>query len=54
MTANRRTKDKAIKKVQIAIDKIIDLIDLQVSGAVSECAGNLLDRLRELESKINN
>jgi len=48
----RNIKIKAEKKVQIAIDKLIDIIDLDVHYEVSERAARLLDGLRELESKI--
>lgn len=49
----RNIKTTAEKKVQIAIDKMIDIIDLEVHYNVSELASQVLDKLRELESKIS-
>ena len=42
-------KDKATKKVEIAIDKIIDLQDMGIEG--NECE-RVLDALRSLETRI--
>lgn len=53
MKNNKRKKERAVKKVQIAIDKLIDIIeDLYINESVSQSTGEILDRLRELESKI--
>lgn len=49
---HKNIKAKAEKKIQIAIDKVIDVIDMEVHYSVSQLAGEILDRLRELESKI--
>ena len=45
----QREKDRAEKKVQIAIDKMIDLKDM---GFGCETIERILDKLRHLESKI--
>lgn len=46
------TKDKAIKKVEIAIDKIIDLQDNYRKGFIPDKTERILDLLRELETYI--
>lgn len=48
----KKVKATAEKKIQIAIDKVIDIVDLEVHYSVSQLAGEILDRLRELEIKI--
>ena len=44
-------KEKAIKKVQIAIDKMVDLQDM---GFGTVKVQEILDRLNALESSISN
>lgn len=45
------TKIRAIKKIEIAIDKMIDLQDAGIEGNKIE---RILDLLRELENTIDN
>jgi len=50
---NQTQKDKAEKKVQIAIDKIIDLkTDFVLSDYTFHYCERVLDMLRELESRV--
>lgn len=48
--ATQTEKDKAIKKVQIAIDKMIDLQDM---GFGQDIVSRIIEQLNTLEAKIN-
>lgn len=41
-----------VKKVQIAIDKMIDLKDMGNSSQVNDMITRVLEKLRELESRV--
>ena len=47
-------KDRAVKKVQIAIDKIVDLMDDYLSEGLYDQARRIKDALNDLESDISN
>lgn len=47
-------KRKATIKIQIAIDKVIDLTDDYLSDALYDKARRILDAMRELETDISN
>ena len=49
-------QDRAVKKVQIAIDKMIDLSDdfPELSSGERATIGHILDSLRSLENRIYN
>lgn len=49
-TMTQTEKDRAIKKVEIAIDKMVGLQDM---GLGCDKVARLLDMLRSLESDIN-
>lgn len=52
---NQTQKDRAEKKVQIAIDKIMDLkSDFVLSDYTWHYCERVLDMLRELESRVYN
>ena len=48
-----KNKDRAEKKIQIAIDKLIDLLSI-VPDRISYKVESVLDRVRELENSISN
>jgi hypothetical protein len=47
----KATKDKAIKKINIAIDKMIDLQDM---GVGCEAVSRILEKLNGLRNTIEN
>lgn len=49
MKTTQRERDRAQKKVEIAIDKVIDLVDMGFGGNDTE---RILEALRRLESKV--